>query len=99
MTNFINPISIFPDLPRSLLSDPIVDKEGRMKDLLGIFLDQLVLALQTNFNNQGIAVPQQTSSNIILLTGTQYSGNILYDSTTNQFKGNVNGVWKTFTLV
>jgi hypothetical protein len=94
--------AIFPDVPR----EPIgfyQDKDGEekpiyLKEIWDLFFDILVLALQTNFSPEGIAVPQQSASNIGQLTGSQSIGSILYDSTNNQFKGNINGVWKTFTL-
>jgi hypothetical protein len=99
--------SIFPDLPRE---QPLVGKDGLMNPYWALFFDNLVLALQNNFNPEGILVPQQTAANIALLaTGMAPSPpdgnnirtsnmNILYDSTNNEFKGNIAGTWKTFTL-
>lgn len=54
-----------------------------------MFFDALVLALQQNFNQEGIVVPQQPTANIALLTAAQSIGNLLYDSTINQFVGNI----------
>ncbi len=87
--------AIFPDLPRDTA---LVDKNGDITHPWNLFLQQLVMALQTNFKPEGIVVPPQIASNIALLTGTASITNILYDSTNNEFKGNVNGTWKTFTL-
>jgi hypothetical protein len=87
--------AIFPDLPR----DPqVIDENGKMTEIWKWYFQSLTLALQTNFNPEGILVPSQSAANIALLTGIQSSANILYDSTNNEFKGNKNGTWFTFTL-
>jgi hypothetical protein len=88
-------VSIFPDCPRS---KKIVDKDGNMNDEWYRFFDQLSLALQTNLTPEGFVMPQQSAANILLLTATQSIANILYDSTNDEFKGNIAGTWKTFTL-
>jgi hypothetical protein len=93
--------TLCPDIPRN---SEIVDGNGRLKPEWRAFFDQLVLALQTTFKPEGIVFPQQTTANIAQLTAVESKSNILYDSTTNEFKGNVEtapGVytWKTFTLV
>lgn len=95
VTQVKKPLAIFPDSPRNI---KVVDKNGYITPEFQLFLDQLILALQTNFKPEGIVVPQESASDITLLTGTQSVGNILYDSTNNAFKGNINGTWKTFTL-
>ncbi len=98
--------NIFPDLPKN---QKVINSDGSMNEYWMLFFDQLVNALQTNFNPEGILVPAQTAENIALLvatpqaipdgTNTRVSNqNILYDSTNNEFKGNINGTWKTFTL-
>lgn len=87
--------AVFPDLPRGM---KIADKDGNMTSEYYLFLANLILALQTNFTPEGIVVPPQTATNIALLTSVLSGGNILYDSTNDEFKGNVNGTWKTFTL-
>src|SRR5690348_14397654 len=98
--------SIFPDLPRN---EPLVNKDGTINDYWKLFFDNLVTTLQNNFNPEGILVPSQTAANIAQLNATQpvpptganirlSDANILYDSTNNEFKGNIAGTWKTFTL-
>lgn len=89
-------IAIFPDLPR----DPIViNEKGMFTDPYKLFFQQLVMALQTNFKPEGYVIPPKPTSDIIQLIAQASNNNIIYDSTTNQFKGNVNGTWKVFTLV
>ena len=89
------PIALFPDLPRQA---QFLDKEGRITPVWALFLDQLILALQTNLKPEGFVIPQETAANIALLTGLTSVANIIYDSTNNEFKGNIAGTWKTFTL-
>ena len=77
--------AIFPDLPRA---DPLVDKEGNIMPSWRLYFQQLTMALQTNFKPEGIVVPPQDATNIALLGDTSASiGNIIYDSTNNEFKG------------
>jgi hypothetical protein len=86
--------AIFPSLP----TIPILDSNGNMNYDWQLFFQTLVMALQTNIKPEGIVVPQQSTSNISLLTADESIANIIYDSTTDNFKGNIAGTWKTFTL-
>ena len=78
---------LIPDLPR----DPrIIDKElGTVNPVWSLFFDQLILTLQTVLTPEGTLMPQQPSSNIALLTAIQSLANIVYNSTTNNFEGNL----------
>jgi hypothetical protein len=96
--------AIFPDLPRD---KQMVDKNGEITPHWDLFFQQLTMALQTNFKPEGIVVPPQSAANIANLGNTDGSiGNIIYDSSNNQFKGiilvslgpPVVTVTKTFTL-
>jgi hypothetical protein len=87
--------AVFPDMPRT---NKVLDEDGNMLPDWILFFDNLILALQTNYKPEGIIVPSQAASNIALLTSTLSVANILYDSTNDQFKGNIAGTWKTFTL-
>jgi hypothetical protein len=92
--------SIIPDLPRN---NVVIDNEGRLQAEWKLFFEQLIQAMQTNFKPEGILFPMQDASNIALLTDINSLANILYNTTTNQFMGNVltapnTYTWKTFTL-
>lgn len=98
--------SIFPDLTRDR---QLINPDGTATEYFQLFLTTLVSALQNNYSPEGILVPSQTAANIAKLiatipdppTGSNIrvsNNNILYDSTNNEFKGNINGTWKTFTL-
>lgn len=95
-TQVKKPLTIFPDFPSNV---KLVDENGYMSKDFQLFFDQLILALQTNFKPEGFVIPQEIASDIVLLTGTQSFANIVYDSTNNEFKGNINGTWMTFTLM
>lgn len=91
-------LAIFPDLPRDW---QVVDKDGQITSQWQLFFDQLITALQSNLKPEGFVIPQQTASNIALLTSSL--SNIIYDSTNNVFKGNVQitpttFTWKTFSM-
>lgn len=91
--------AIFPDLPRSpKIVERIANDNFALTAEWALFFQQLIQALQTNLTPEGFVIPQQIATNIALLTGSASNANILYDSTNNEFKGNVNGTWKTFTL-
>jgi hypothetical protein len=96
--------AIFPDLPRD---KQVVDKDGNITSAWDLFFQQLVMALQTNLKPEGFVMPPQSAANIANLGNISGSiGNILYDSTNNQFKGIILvslgpplvTVTKTFTL-
>lgn len=99
--------AIFPDLPRD---KPFTNSDGTMNEYWIYYFDNLTNALQSYYSPEGIKVPAQTANDIAQLTATPVSpptgadvrvsnNNIIYDSTNNEFKGNVNGTWKTFTLI
>lgn len=92
--------SLVPDFPRTT---QVVDKNGEIATEWKLYFEQLNQALQTIFKPEGFVMPSQTSANITLLTDSTSVANIVYDATTDEFKGNVSvaGVptWKTFTLI
>lgn len=96
--------AIFPDLPRD---DKVVDKDGYMTSPWKLYFQQLTMALQTNYKPEGLVIPPKLASEIADLGDVSESiGNIIYDSTNNQFKGiilvsigpPIVTVTKTFTL-
>ena len=89
--------ALFPDLPRD---DSIADENGFITASWKLYFQQLTMAtLQNNFKPEGFVIPPKPTSDIVQLIQAASNNNIIYDSTTNQFKGNVNGTWMVFTLV
>ncbi len=98
--------ALFPDIPRD---EPFLDNNGNLNpQWLNYFIMQND-ALQNYFSPEGYQIPNKTSDEIAKLNATPANpptgaetrisnNNIIYDSTTDEFKGNVNGTWKTFTL-
>ena len=98
--------SLFPDLPRD---EPFLQNNGTINPQWLNYFEMQSTALQNYFSPEGYQIPDKSSAEIAKLTatpvnpptgvGTRVSNNnIIYDSTTDEFKGNVNGTWKTFTL-
>jgi len=96
--------AIFPDLPTQ---HKFLNEDGTVNAYWLFYFENLTAALQSNFKPEGIVIPQKTATEIADLIGTPTEGstaasvsnaNIVYDSTNNAFKGNVNGTWKTFTV-
>lgn len=86
MTQTRQPIGLIPDLPRDIKA---VDKDGNLTPDFQVFLDHLILTLQIFFKTEGFLIPQQTAADIAKLTGPTSFRNIIYDSTGNEFDGNV----------
>lgn len=84
---------IIPNLPNAQM----VDKNGNMMQVWQLFFSQLITALQNNLSNEGIILPQQPTTNIALLTSAQSIGAVIYDSTLDVAKVNLNGTFKTIT--
>lgn len=80
--------ALFPDMPRS---DQAIDpKTGRWMPEWMLFFSQLSQALQSNYQREGIKVPQQESADITEIdssNSTTIVGNIIYDSDTDEWKG------------
>ena len=73
----------------------IVDKDGFLTPEWRSILQDLFQVLQTRFSDEGLVMPSQPLDNINLLVNppTQ-NGAMIYDSTGNQAKINIAGVWK-----
>ena len=97
--------AIFPDYPRD--SQMIDLKTGRMNPQWYLFFQQLTQALQTNLKPVGFVIPPlATTNNADLGNRASAVGNIVFNSTTQEFKGIIEvtpgdpsvTVVKTFTL-
>lgn len=59
---------------------------------------QLSQALAAGLSDNGLTVPQQTTTNINSLVSMMPSGTLWYDTDTDSLKVNINGVVKTVTV-
>lgn len=89
ITNFL-----IPNLP----TVTPVQKDGSFHPSWQQWLQQLVAVLQNNLSPQGFKLPQQPTTTIATLNTPESKAVIIYDETTDQFKGNVAGTFKVFTL-
>ncbi len=77
----------------------ITDENGNLTQIWKDIFFQLLNELQDNASDEGLVVPQQTTTNIGLLDPTKYIGALIYDSDTNEFKVNINGTYKVVQVV
>ena len=82
----------------SLPTGPIVNEEGYLAPDWLQWANQLTTLLQVNYSDEGLVLPQQTSSNIAKLTGSQSVGAMLYNETAGSAMVNIAGTWKTITV-
>lgn len=81
-------------------NDRFVQENGNMTTVWANIINQLITELQLNLSNEGYVLPQLTTTQISELTDADKSkGAMVYDSTTNEFKVNINGTWKVVTVV
>lgn len=86
---------------------PFVNEDGYLTDQWSLILQQLITLLQQNLSDQGYQVPQQPTTTInTLITQfnaaplpSQYFGDIIYDSTTDELKVNIAGTFKVVQVV
>lgn len=79
-------IGLIPDCPRG---DEILNKNKNIHTDWKTFFDRLILTLQTFFKNEGFLIPDQPAATIAALTAAASLSNVIYDSTNNNFNGNV----------
>lgn len=94
--------AIFPDLARDAR---IADEKGNITDSWRLFFQQLAMALQTNYKPEGIVLPSKSTTDIGSLTNETSKANIIYNSTNQEFDGNItntttgNRAWYAFATI
>lgn len=84
----------------NLQSQPMIDpKTGNTVTMWLGWFSQLTTVLQNILSDEGLLVPQQPTTNITILDNTKSIGRLVYDSTTNQLKININGTFKVVQVV
>ena len=80
-------------------TEKLTDEKGNMTTVWGNILSQIIQQLQINLSNEGYVLPQLTTAEINDLTNAAKStGAMVYDTTLNEFKVNINGTWKVVTV-
>lgn len=87
-------------VPNLQIEGNFINEEGTINTISKGMFTQLFSEMQKNLSDEGFFIPQQPTNTINESLNTDRSkGAILYDSTTNQFKGNVNGKYKVFQQI
>lgn len=97
MTLSLNIIPNLPSIQEELIT-PIKTPNGiryQMNPVWHSFFSQWVTSHQNSFSNEGVTVPNQTTSNIALLTNKNFA--LLGDNQLHQLKVILNGAVKTIT--
>lgn len=81
----------------------IIDESGNCSSEFQQYNDQLNQQMQLMVSNDGYVIPGNTTTDINNFSRNDNAngkpnGTMWYDTTTNQFKGKINGVVKIFTL-
>lgn len=77
----------------------VVDEKGMLTAEWANIFQQLFTELQINVSNEGYKVPQQTTTTISTLNNTNSTSALIYDSTLDELKVNLNGVFKTIQTI
>jgi hypothetical protein len=86
---------------------PFVDDKGYLSDSWALIMQQIITALQNNLSDQGYQLPQLPTTTITTLltqfnaapSPSVYFGDLLYDSTTDQFKVNIAGTFRVVQVI
>jgi hypothetical protein len=89
------------------INDLLVDEERKMTAPWETLFNQLFTEMQSNLSDEGLVAPSQTTVNIGVIQDAQNTdgndiypnGTILYDSTTNQLKVKISGVFRVIQVV
>lgn len=85
----------------------IVDNKGYLTPAWQIIMQAFFQTLQKNLSDEGFLIPQQDTATITDLqtqfnaspTPTAYFGDLLYDSSTDEFKVNIAGTFRVVQVV
>lgn len=88
----------------SYVNSKIVDENGYLLPEWQQLFTQLITELQNNLSNEGYVLPRLPTSDINYLGSTPETlqksiGAMIYDSTTDEFKVNLNGVWRVVQVI
>jgi hypothetical protein len=79
----------------NFIDSQVIDSNGFLTTQWKQIFMLLFSELQNNAGNEGIFIPQQSNANITLLTGTNSTGSIVYNTDTNKAMVSENGTFKT----
>ena len=84
----------------NFVNAPIADKDGNLTVEWANLLQQLLTELQLNAGAEGLKPSPLPTVDINALVDADLStGAMVYDTTTNELKVNINGTWRVVTVV
>ena len=83
----------------SFIDTSFVDKDGNLTPVWKNIMMELMSQIQTNYNNEGIRVPHQTTANVTKLSNAKSEGSLVYDKDAKKLYANINGVNKEFKFI
>lgn len=86
---------IIPNFPGKRM----VDRDGNLTPAWMGYFNQLEANNQLNFSDVYYVLPQQPTSIINQLTAAQYTPSTVVDSTTKEWKVNLNGTWQVVQVI
>lgn len=87
-------VFLFPNIP----TVKPIQEDGHFHPAWRQWFQQMTSIIQNNLSPHGFIMPQQPTTTISSLNTAASKGTIIYDETTDQFKGNLAGTFKIFTL-
>lgn len=75
-----------------------IDDNGQWTAAWNLWFQQLISVLQQQLSNEGFQLPLKPTNMITQLNKPMNTGKLIYDSETQEFKGNVHGTFKVFNL-
>jgi hypothetical protein len=85
-----------PNIPSTTL---VRAEDGRIQPDWQFYFNQMQTELQINNSNEGTVIPSLDTAQIAQLTGPSTHNSFIVNSDTGDLMFNVNGVYKTVTLV
>jgi hypothetical protein len=76
-----------------------VDRDGYLTPEWQLIMQQVFQLLQKNLSDEGYTLPQQPTGTIVALNTAASTGNLLYDSTTDEAKVNIAGTFRVIQVV
>lgn len=83
----------------NFLDSKVIEEDGTLTNTWKQILSSLFAQLQRSISEEGVQIPSQSTENINKISGTDTIGRLLYDSTTNELKININGEFKVIQIL
>lgn len=86
-----------PNLPHPI--EKLIQADGSMHPVWYMFFNQLTKEMQTNLSEEGLGIPQQSSSNISILENKNHLPSFVIDKDAKTLKVSIDGIYKTVQTI